>query len=255
MKSKALAVVNDEAKRAQLEPVESEKKKLYDQLEEQYILPWEQQRALIRSQSPLTEPGVKLALSVARSFGLPLQGVNVIPSQAGPQIYVNSDGIRWRLHTDPRGIKESSGVIEHPCTKEEPWVRAVATIILNDGSLFKNIGSVPANPANPLEVSNAEMKAVTKAKRRSGIDAVGVALPIYEDYVEWEEDQRATRQKASVEGEFKEVTVTVPTNLAELLQWITQNGHTTEEAVTVAGPLAGWVVNGVYEQLKTTWKL
>ncbi len=131
---------------------------IFKQLEEQYNLPIDDIIKMIRSETPLTRNGAELAVRVAKSFGLPLQGINVITTSRGAtNIYVNADGLRWRIHTDERGVKESTVSITHRPSKEEPWIETEARIIMGDGSLFTNIGVVPCQPGTP-EVGNAMMK-------------------------------------------------------------------------------------------------
>ena len=214
------------------------RKLLFKQLDEQYTLPWKEQAALIRSETPMTERGIALALRVARSFGLPLQGLNIITNKRGEaNVYVNADGLRWRLHTDPRGIRNSTAEVIHRPTTTEPWVEVKATITMGDGSEYTNFGAVDCIPGSG--VSNALLKSVTKAKRRAGVDAVGVALPIAEDFLEWVDEERKAGKKVDIiDAEYKEMQstpVAEPKNLAELFVWIEQHSHTIDEAEAVTG--------------------
>ena len=239
-----------------IEPVETipdERALVFGQLKEQYTMPWEQAARLIRSETMLTEVGVRMAIQVAKSFGLPLQGINLIPSKNGPQVYVNGDGIRWRLHTDPRGLRKSDADVIHRPTKDEPWVESKATIEMGDGSIFVNWGVVYCIPGP--DVPNATMKSISKGKRRAGVDSVGVALPIFEDYIEWRGEQGKT-----IEGEFHiaEKPVDNPTNLAELASWASNKGKTMENVITDSGAedIAFVMTNfeAVLAKLKEAWK-
>lgn len=234
---------------------------IFKQLEEQYNLPIKDVVQLIRSEAPLTEVGAKLALRVAQSFGLPLQGINVITTSRGvTNVYVNADGIRWRVHTDDRGIAASTGEITHRPTKDEPWFEAVGTVKFKDGSEFTNIGVVGVNLNNSMEVANGAMKAITKAKRRAGVDAVGVALPIAEDFLEYAEEQRSRGKSSGViDGEFQEIaskSITEPTNLAEVLAWVQQHNKSIDEATGIAGDLAVIAsdVKSAVAKLREAWE-
>ncbi len=237
------------------------RKLLFKQLDEQYTLPWKEQAALIRSETPMTERGVALALRVARSFGLPLQGINIITNKRGEaNVYVNADGLRWRLHTDPRGLKKSFVEITHRPTKDEPWIEAVATIVMNDDSSFTNIGVVSSPPSSP-NIGNDMMKCTTKALRRASVGAVGVALPIAEDFLEWVDEERKAGKKVDIiDAEYKEMQstpVTEPKNLAELFVWIEQHSHALDEAEAVAGMSTSDMaadVKAALAKLKTAWE-
>ena len=203
------------------EQVDNSKALIFSQLTNQYDLPWNEAAQLIRSEAPLNEKGARLVIQVARSFGLPLQGLNWIPSKTGGNVYVNSDGVRWRIHTDPRGIQKSTAEITHRPTKDEPWFEATATVGFKDGSEFTNIGVVYVDWGRPSDIANGAMRSITKAKRRTGVDAVGAALPIYEDYVEWRSEQTGVKV---IEGNFavleSNTPVSEPKNLAEFFAWV-----------------------------------
>ena len=243
-------IVNDKAL------VKSERQLLFDQLTDQYKMSLAEQGQMIRSIAPLTDKYVKIAVAIAKSFGLPLQGINMIPVGNTLQPYINSDGLRWRIHTDGRGVKKSLAEVTHRPTKDEPWVEVVATITMGDDSEYTNLGVVACTPGT--DVANALMKAITKAKRRASIDAVGVALPIAEDYLEWVDEQKGK----TIEGSFTISPVapaptTEPKNLAELLAWIVVNNHTVDEASAIVGNLMQMSkdVPAVYNKLKETWKI
>ena len=233
---------------------------LYKQLDEQYHMGWEEARGLIRSDLPLLERIVKVAIHTARTFGLPLQGINVITNSKGvSNIYVNADGVRWRLHLDPRHLKSVTCEVVHRPSTQEPWVEANATIEFMDESHFENIGVVDCLPGPG--VGNAVMKSVTKAQRRAGVTAVGVALPIFEDYVEWLGEQRqAGKYVDAIDVEFHEAqqkSIVEPKNLSELLVWVDQVGHTTDEAVQIAGEYAVMAqdVPATVKKLKEVWNV
>jgi hypothetical protein len=153
-----------------------ERSLIFNQLEDQYKLPWKEQASMIRSLEPLTENGVKLAVQTAMSFGLPLAGVNIIPSKAGPSVYVNSQGIQFRLENDRRGVAKNVSEIVHYPTKDEPVVVLKTTIIMKDGSEYSAFGAVDCPPGTGI--GNNLLKSETKSGRRCGIKVVGVGLPI-----------------------------------------------------------------------------
>ncbi len=251
--------------------IPDERALVFNQLKEQYTMPWERARNLIRSETMLTENAVRLAMDVARSFGLPLQGLNIIPSKNGPQAFVNSDGVRWRLHIDPRGVKSIKEDITHFPTPDEPYVHAVGFVEFNDGSQFSRYATIyfvykdgtwyeKSRDRELKEIANLGdrvMACGTKAGRRTGIQAVGVALPIYEDYMEWRQEQGK-----AIEGDFKisdePKVITEPTNLAELLSWAGQKGKTVEDILTALGADdLQMVMNNLplaITRLKETWK-
>lgn len=233
---------------------DNSKEAIFRQLEEQYKLPWEVQRDMIRSEGALMQKGVQMAVRTAMAFGLPLQGINVLRNN----VYVNSDGIRWRLHTDPRTLKRSDAEIVHRPTKDEPWVEVKATVEMGDGSVYSNYGVVDCAPG--AGVGNAIMKTVTKAKRRAGVDAVGVALPIFEEYTEFVAEER--KQGRIIDVSYRQVPseskIEEPTNFAELLAWVSQQGKSSDDALTVSGLTEiGDMANNVRDtwlKLKEAWK-
>lgn len=257
MMRKAVEHQEESADDKSLVVVKDERQLLFDQLLEQYKMSLDEQRQLIRSISPLTDKYVRIAVASAKSFGLPLQGINMIPVGNSLQVYINSDGLRWRIHTDSRGVKKSIASVTHQPSKDEPWVEVTATIVMGDGSEYVNLGVVACTPGP--DVANSIMKATTKAKRRASIDAVGVALPIAEDYLEWVDEQRS---KNTIEGSFTisppaPAPTTEPKNLAELLAWITVNNHTVDEASALVGDLSKMSqdIIATYNKLKETWKI
>jgi hypothetical protein len=249
------------AKKKEVESTElvvvNEKELMFKQLTDQYAMSWEDQRNLIRSDTQLTQKGVSLAVKTAMSFGLPLQGINVIPTKNGPAVYVNSDGLRWRIHTDERGVKKSLASVIHRPTKDEPWIEVMATIVIGDDSEYVNFGVVDCLPTQG--VGNGIMKATTKAKRRASVDAVGVALPIAEEYLEWADEQKASGKFVDAEFTIQAVpaqTITEPKNFSEFLSWLEQNNHTLDEATAIieVNEIAA-NVGVAYNKLKETWKI
>lgn len=224
---------------------------VYEQLEEQYTMPIDLQRGLIRSEHALSDQGVQTAVRVARTFGLPLQGVNVIRTRSGLQVFVNSDGVRWRLHTDPRHLRKSHGVVVHHPTPDEPWIQATATIEFEDGSQFVNeawmylrydeqsgLYSERSRRGDWNAVSPGDrcMAAITKAKRRAGVDAVGVALPIFEDVAEW---SLAGTHTDTVDAEFTRLSRPGPGTIEGLMEMVTEDGYSLEDLIQAVG----WTVD------------
>lgn len=166
----------------------------FGQLKDQYQLPLDQVRSLIRSEQTPTDKALMQAVECARMFGVPLQGVNLIPSRAGVNVYINADGIRWKLHTDPRRLKTVETRIIQVPTRDNPLAIVEGVVEFQDGSRFTNIGAVVVDSENKLgkgkwNEADALMKAATKAKRRAGQDAVGTTLPLYEDFIEWRDQE------------------------------------------------------------------
>jgi len=191
---------------------------LREQVREEWRLPIEKRALLVRSFGTVTVQMIDLATEVARRYGLPISGVNIIPSKAGLQPYVNSDGIRWRLHTDEREFKSSSGMITHMPTADEKWISAYAKVELQNGAWADNesFKEWPITDTHDKDRSfnlgNMCKKLITQAKRRAGADLVGVGLPIYDEYYD---------NKEAIEGEYTVVEEkpkkTEPTTLNELI--------------------------------------
>jgi hypothetical protein len=189
------------------------------QVKSEWNAPVEKRALLVRSMTTITAQMVELATDVAKRYGLPISGVNIIPSKAGPRPYINSDGIRWRLYMDTREFKSSSGRITHMPSDPEPWITAYGKVEMKDGSWADNesVKEWPIVDKNDKDRSftlgNMCKKLITQAKRRAGADLVGVGLPIYDEYY----DQVSVE---IIEGEYQEIEApkkTEPTNLAELI--------------------------------------
>ena len=181
-------------------PEKSEKKAqiVLRQLEEQWNLPFDAVSQLVQSEQPLSEKGIKTVISLAKMHMLPLTGINVIKNSRGQlSFYVNSRGILWRLHNDERKLKSHSHKVVHLPTPQEPWVQVEATVEFEDGSKFTNeafiyfkydeetgewLERTRRGEWKPVNLGDRIMTAITKAKRRAGVDAVGLALPIFEDF-------------------------------------------------------------------------
>ena len=200
--------------------VEGEKSRalaLREQVREEWKLPLEKRALLVRSMGTVTVQMIELATEVARRYGLPISGINIIPSRAGLQPYVNSDGIRWRLHTDEREFKSSDGHITHMPTADEKWISAYAKVELESGAWASNESykewpiTDPHDKDRSFNLGNMCKKLITQAKRRAGADLVGVGLPIYDEYYD------------TVEGEYTVIEEkakpkkTEPTTLNELI--------------------------------------
>lgn len=163
----------------------------FDELQRQLRMPFDEQKKLITSQSPLTDSAVRMVLEVARVIGVPLQGINVIPTKLGVMPYINSIGIRYKYHTDKRGFKSATAeIIQTPKQKGDLAI-VKGRVEFMDGSFGENIGAVivETDDTKGWNVANALMKAATKAIRRAGQDAVEITLPVYEDYIEYREEQ------------------------------------------------------------------
>lgn len=204
------------------------------QLEEQWSLPIEAVSQLVQSEAPLTEKGVRTVIALAKMHMLPLTGINVIRDSRGRlSFYVNSRGILWRLHNDSRGLKAQKHEIVHLPTPDEPYVRVRATVEFEDGSSFTNealiyfkydqergewLERTRRGDWRPVNLGDRIMTAITKAKRRAGVDAVGLALPIFEDYVEYMEGGEVIDiSPRPLQDEVPELPSGEPRNLAELL--------------------------------------
>jgi len=215
-------------------PEKSEKKAqiVLRQLEEQWNLPFDAVSQLVQSEQPLSEKGIKTVISLAKMHMLPLTGINVIKNSRGQlSFYVNSRGILWRLHNDERKLKSHSHKVVHLPTPQEPWVQVEATVEFEDGSKFTNeafiyfkydeetgewLERTRRGEWKPVNLGDRIMTAITKAKRRAGVDAVGLALPIFEDYVEYAEGE-VIEGSARVVEEQPLLPSGEPRNLAELL--------------------------------------
>ena len=236
--------------------VDSNRSLIFSQLEEQWKLPVDEVRQLVRSEAPVNEKGALMALAAAKMYGLPLQGVNLIPSKSGGhQVYVNATGIRWRLQTDPRELMSEEVEVIHRPTKDEPWVEVKSTVTMGNGAHADGLGVVGCLPTG--DVANSTLKAETKSSRRAGIKLVGVALQVAEDYLEWEEEQR---RKPSLEGNFTVLEtatpISEPKNLAEFFSWVEQQGKTIEDATPIVGDVSEIAadVSTAVKKLQEVWK-
>jgi len=208
----------------------------WDQVKSEWSAPVEKRALLVRSMTTVTVQMVELATDVAKRYGLPISGVNMIPSKAGPRPYINSDGIRWRLHMDKRGLKEYIGEITHMPTDDEPYIMARSRVEMKDGTIAVNeaIMDWPATGKDAgFTLGDAAMKAITKAKRRAGADMVGVGLPLYDEYY----DEVAPEV---IEGNWKvekpqTAKKTEPTNLSELINMATELGIDYEDLPAMMG--------------------
>lgn len=212
----------------------------WDQVKSEWESSKEHRTLLVRSREIVTIQMVELATAVAKRYGLPISGVNIIPTQTGPQPYINSDGIRWRLHMDKRDFKSSEGEIIHMPTDEEKYIIAKARIEMKDGSYAVNesIKEWPIESRRDKDRSftlgNMCKKLITQAKRRAGLDLVGVGLPIYDEYY----DQGIAADSEVIEGEYKEIETpkkTEPTNLSELINMATELGIDYEDLPAMMG--------------------
>lgn len=160
---------------------------IFDELKRQLSLPFDEQKKLIASQSPLTDNAIRMVIDAARLIGVPLQGINLIPIKQGVNVYINSDGIDWLLHHDPRKLKCVEVEILNAPKIEGDTAIVKGIVEFQDGSRFTNIGAVVVD--EKWNCANALMKAATKATRRAGGKATGKVLPVYEDYIEYREEQ------------------------------------------------------------------
>ena len=241
----------------QEDQVDNSKALIFSQLEEQWKLPIDEIKQLVRSESVVNEKGALMALHAAKMFGLPIQGLNIIPTKTGvPQVYVNAVGIRWRLQTDPREFFSEKIDVTHRPTKEEPYVEVKTTITMKTGAGAEGLGLVACLPTG--DVPNATLKAETKSGRRAGIKLVGVALQVAEDYLEWEAEQRG--QKSTIDGNFTVIEpatiISEPKNLAEFFAWVEQQGKTMEDTTLVVGDVNTIAadVGAAVKKLLEVWK-
>lgn len=199
--------------------VPPKKSVILNQLQSQYNLPLDEAMKLIRTENQLTKPAAQMAIDQARIFGVPLQGINVIPSRNGINIYINADGIQWLLQQDPRGVKSIQTQIAHNPSKDEPFWAIRAVVTMYDGASYDGHGAVVID-AN-WNFANALMKAETKAIRRASYRATGKTLPIYDEVAEWKEESEAAKDVSALTRVRNQDTETAdPTSIAELLTWM-----------------------------------
>jgi hypothetical protein len=164
----------------------------WDQVMAEWKAPIEQRMLLVRTMGRITVPLVEQVTEAAERYGLPIAGINLIPNKKTgiDSIYVNSEGIRWRLHVDKRGFKGSGGTITHMPTETEHWITAHARVEMENGAWAENESvkewpvADPGDKDRSFDLGNMCKKLITQAKRRAGADLVGVGLPIYDEYYE-----------------------------------------------------------------------
>jgi len=200
-------------------------------LEAQYNQPLDKIANLVQSETPLTREGLQAAVELAKMHLLPLTGVNVIRNRRGGlHFFVNAHGIRWRLHNDVRGLQSTNYEIIHFPSPDEPYVRVKGIIKFRDGSEFSNEAVIwfryedgewyermRSGDWKPVNLGDRVMAAITKAIRRAGVEATGIALPIFEDTAPYvDASYRVVSEEESVVS-MPELPSGPPRNLAELL--------------------------------------
>lgn len=204
---------------------------IWKELNEEWNAPDEEKAALIRSEGVMTKADLNRITNVCVRYGLPLSGVNIIPSSQGKNIYINSEGIRWKLHTDNRQFKGADGGVIHYPTKEEPWITARARVEMHDGSFSENeaiidwdwervtergTGGTKDFKDKSFSFGNLCMKLITKAKRRAGVELVGVGLPVYDEWLDKRDEIVDASWKIVKDGkiDLNEVPSTIPKIMA-----------------------------------------
>lgn len=200
---------------------------LYDQMAQQWKMPLSDRQALVNPPpgGTVTVPMVERVTIASRMYGIPIPGFNLIPipKTGGHTLYINANGIQFRLATDPRGLKSITPVIEHmpDLDKEKDYISVKARIDMKDGSFSEDWGisewPVLGGRNMGMGLGDLIMKLTTKAIRRASIRLVGASLPIFDD--DWHR-WVSGRGKDIVDGNF---TVEPPPpkespdNLGELL--------------------------------------
>jgi len=186
------------------------RQQLEEYLEKQWAMSWMEQRSLINSTVSLNEAGVRKALTISKTYKLPLDVIAMIPTKQGLKPYIMARGIIFRLQTDPRGLKGiSTEVLQWPTPDNlETETNTAATL------------------------DTIVMKCETKAVRRAGIMATGIPFPLYEEEMEWQAQvAHKAMERATVEGEVRELDESTSNNAAELLALAFAAGMSLDEVL------------------------
>lgn len=198
-------------------------------LEREYSLPLTEirRKLVMPANARPNDEMLREAVELARSAGVPLWGINLIPTRLGIAPYINSNGIKFRLANDPRGVASNTfEVINFSSVMGEVQIIR-RTIVMGNGQTYQGLGAVVIdrdwNPGNAL------LKADTKANRRAGYDAIAnaVGMRMYD-----EDADRATNE--SIEASFRVIVAKTPTNLVEFFTWV-ENNDIKPEAIVRAG--------------------
>lgn len=201
MSEKELAVEDQNAQ--EQNPEEEQKRdntlstsEIMGYLEHQYALSYEEKLQLIQHDDRYrpTEMAIDQIVGMARLYSLPLTAMAFIPSRTGGQPYIKWEGINWRLQLDPRGLKSMYAEPVQWPSKDNSY-RAVfkGVVEFNNGQTFIAFGSA-SKESNPSSSTDDNiMRAETKSLRRAGVRAVAIPFPVFEEYVEWQDGERARK--------------------------------------------------------------
>ena len=177
-----------------------------DVRERTYDLPFERVLQIIKydPRKPPNEEGVLIIKAIARAWTLPLGCMAWISSRGGGGgPYITFEGVLYRIHKDPRQVMAiTTSIIERP-TKENGFTIVVnGTCKFASGAEFSAIGAVSESERSELGHGGRYLLADTKAARRACMRAVGVPFPVYEDMLEFEEQQKSMATSNARGGGF-----------------------------------------------------
>jgi hypothetical protein len=137
---------------------------------------------------PVTPADAARLRAASMLYGVPIPGFNLIPvkKSGGHTLYINSQGIQFKLATDPRGIKSVIPECTHMPDLEKPqdYIEIKATITLRDGTMAEDYGisEWPAQGRDAdMRLGDLKMKLITKAIRRASYRLVGLTLPLLDE--------------------------------------------------------------------------
>ena len=196
----------------------------YDQMAKEWSLPDDDKFLLVHppEKSTLTWPMVAQVESASKRYAVPLSGFNLIRAGGKLTLYINADGMNFRLQTDPRGLKSIETFLEHmpDLSKEADHIAVRARITMGNGEFFDGWGVNEWPPTggrnSSLGLGDLTMKLETKATRRATIKAVGKGLPVQDDdWAAW----IVGKGRDAVESPLKilKPKKTEPTTLNELI--------------------------------------
>lgn len=196
----------------------------YEQMAREWSLPPKQQMLLVHPPQGIgIAPWmVEMVVDASKRYGIPLSGFNLIPrgKKGGYNLYINADGLRFRLFTDPRGIQSKNTELEHmpDFSKDQDYVAVKCTITMENGNVATGwgISEWPPEDRNArLALGDLTMKMETKAERRATIKLVGSSLPVHDDdWFNW-----TIARGDAIDAESRELPPkkTEPTSSPELL--------------------------------------
>ena len=152
-------------------------------VKKEYSLLWQEQRALIRCDHPLSEEEVRLAVQVARTHSIPISALALVPSGGGFKLYVTVEGILWKVHNDPRGLESIEPEVIQWASEENTGIaKAKCTITFGGGRRFVEYAQhSKAGELDPaVTIDRITNKCIDLALQRACSVAIGVPLPIYQ---------------------------------------------------------------------------